>query len=56
MTVKGRFAMSYYFFPQLEEWFPRDKYRWVEMEFTKGAGAIKGKAQTKSTELLIMNY
>jgi DNA adenine methylase len=56
MNIKGRFAMSYYFFPQLEDWFPRDKYRWVEMEFTKGAGAVKGKAQTKATELLIMNY
>jgi len=54
--IKGKFAMSYYFFPQLEEWFPRDKYRWVEMEFTKGAGAVKGKTQTKGTELLIMNY
>lgn len=54
--IKGRFAMSYYFFPQLEEWFPRDKYRWVEMEFTKGAGAVKGKSQTKGMEILIMNY
>jgi hypothetical protein len=26
------------------------------MEFTKGAGASKGKTQSKGTELLIMNY
>lgn len=56
INIKGRFAMSYYFFPQLEEWFPRDRYRWVEMEFTKGSGAVKGKLQNKGTELLIMNY
>jgi DNA adenine methylase len=55
-NIKGKFAMSYYFFPQLEEWFPRDEYNWIEMEFTKGAGASKGKTQSKGTELLIMNY
>ena len=55
-NIKGRFAMSYYSFPQLEDWYPRSKYRWIEMEFTKGAGAIKGKKQTKGTELLILNY
>lgn len=54
--IKGRFAMSYYFFPKLEEWFPKNKYRWTEMEFSKGSGATKGKSQTKGTELLIMNY
>lgn len=54
--TKGRWALSYYHFDQLEEWFPRDEYRWVEKEFNKAAGAKKGAGQSKGTELLIMNY
>ena len=27
-SIKGRFAMSYYYFDKLETWFPKDKYRW----------------------------
>jgi len=52
----GRFALSYYDFPLLSEWLPKDKYTWIEREFTKAAGATKGKKQNKGTELLIMNY
>jgi len=55
-SIKGKFAMSYYYFDLLEEWFPKDKYRWESKEFTKSAMASKGKLQTKGTEILIMNY
>lgn len=55
-SIKGKFALSYYYFPQLEEWFPKDEYRWVEKEFAKSAMAQQGKQQTKGVELLIMNY
>ena len=55
-NIKGRFAMSYYDFPQLSEWFPKDIYHWESKEFSKNSMAIKGKKQTKGTELLIMNY
>jgi DNA adenine methylase len=55
-NVKGKFALSYYYFPQLEEWFPRDQYVWVEKDFAKAASATKGKVQNKGKELLIMNY
>lgn len=55
-SIEGRFAMSYYYFPQLEEWFPKDQYRWESREYSKAAMASKGKSQTKATELLIMNY
>lgn len=55
-SIKGRFAMSYYYFDKLDEWFPRDKYRWEEQEFNKSAMATKGKSQTKGVEILIMNY
>ena len=55
-SMKGQFSLSYYDFPQLSEWFPKDKYTWKEKEFAKAAMAKAGKAQTKGTELLIMNY
>lgn len=54
--IKGKFSLSYYYFPQLEEWFPKDKYRWESKDFAKAAGAAKGKKQSIGTELLIMNY
>lgn len=54
--IKGKWALSYYYFEQLEELLPKDEFRWVEREFTKAAGAQKGKKQNKGTELLIMNY
>jgi DNA adenine methylase len=54
--IEGKFALSYYDFKQLSEWLPKDEYKWEEREFTKAAGAQKGKKQNKGTELLIMNY
>lgn len=55
-SIQGRFSLSYYDFPQLQEWFPKDKYRWEQKEFAKASMAKAGKAQTKGMELLIMNY
>jgi DNA adenine methylase len=55
-SIKGRFGLSYYEFPQLHEWFPDEVYRWVKKEFAKAAAAKKGKTQTIGEELLIMNY
>lgn len=55
-NMKGKFSLSYYYFPQLEEWFPKDKYRWESADFAKAAGAVAGKEQSIATELLIMNY
>ena len=54
--IKGKFALSYYDFPLLSEWLPKNEYKWEEREFSKAAGATKGKKQNKGTELLIMNY
>ena len=54
--IKGKFALSYYDFEYLSDLYPKDEYTWVEKEFTKAAGAQKGKKQNKGTELLIMNY
>jgi len=55
-SMDGKFSLSYYDFPQLSEWFPKDEYKWEAKEFHKAAMAKAGKAQTKGTELLIMNY
>lgn len=55
-TVKGKFGMSYYDFPLLSEWFPKDEYRWDSKLFAKAAAAKKGKTQTMGEELFIMNY
>ncbi|MCA9496966.1 MAG: DNA adenine methylase [Nanoarchaeota archaeon] len=55
-SIKGKFAMSYYYFGDLEKWFPKDKYRWESKDFVKAASAKSGIKQNKGTELLIMNY
>jgi len=54
--VESKFALSYYYFDKLEHFYPRDKYRWVFKEFNKASNAKKGENQTKSKELLILNY
>jgi len=55
--IKGKFSLSYYYFPELETWFPKDKFHWEQKDFTKPASSTKtGQKQTIGTELLIMNY
>lgn len=54
--TKGKWSLSYYDFPQLSEWFPKDKYIWEQKDFAKAAAAKKGVKQNTGTELLIMNY
>lgn len=55
-SINGKFSLSYYDFPQLSEWFPKDEYNWKSKEFSKASMAKAGKPQTKGIELLIMNY
>ena len=55
-NTKGRWCLSYYDFPQLSEWFPKEQYHWEQKDFKKASGASKGKKQSTGTELLIMNY
>jgi hypothetical protein len=56
LKAQGKFALSYYHFDLLEEWFPRDEYVWEVKEFAKAASGTKGKKQNMGEELLIMNY
>ena len=53
-NVKGKFSLSYYDFPQLSEWFPKDQYHWEQKGFSKAASTKKEK--NVGTEILIMNY
>ena len=55
-NIKGRFGLSYYDFPELSQWLPKDEYRWESKEFAKAASAKKGVKQNMGEELLIMNY
>jgi DNA adenine methylase len=55
-NVKGKFSLSYYDFPLLSEWFPKDVYKWESKQFAKAAAAKKGAKQNMGEELLIMNY
>lgn len=55
-NMRGKFSLSYYYFKELEEWFPKDQYTWVEKDFHKAAMAKSGQKQSVGTELLIMNY
>ena len=54
--MEGKFSLSYYDFPLLSEWFPKNEYTWEMKEFAKAASAKKGEKQNMGQELLIMNY
>ena len=54
--IKGKFGLSYYEFPKLSEWLPKEQFRWESKGFMKAAAAKEGVPQNVGTELLIMNY
>lgn len=67
-TMKGKFALSYYYFKDLEDIMPRDKFYWheettysingltkVDNAVTKDGKPAKG-IRTERVEVLIMNY
>lgn len=53
-NTKSRWSLSYYWFDELETWFPRDKYFWTTKEFFRPSASFSNKE--KGTELLILNY
>lgn len=68
-NIKGKFGLSYYDFPQLNDWFPEyfldengerilsePMYKWERKSFKKAAAAKKDGTQNEGIELLIMNY
>ena len=52
---KSRWSLSYYYFKELEEWFPKDKYHWTSKEFHRSSSSFS-ENKSKGVELLIMNY
>jgi DNA adenine methylase len=56
-SIKGKFGLSYYEFPQLNEWYPsNENFKWESKSFKKAAGSKKDGTQNEGIELLIMNY
>lgn len=55
-SIQGKFSLSYYDFPTLSKWFPKDEFKWEQKNFKKAASAKKDGTQNEGTELLIMNY
>lgn len=53
---KGKWILSYYDYPELSEWYPKDDFNWASKEYSKASMAKKGKKQSKGTEILIMNF
>lgn len=61
LKIKSRWALSYYYFPLLEQLLPKDKFTWLSKEVDRSSARggnnhdVK-KVQAKGVELLITNY
>lgn len=55
-TIKGKFSLSYYDFPELSEWYDKSKFTWLSKVVGKSSGAKKGNGHSKGEEILILNY
>lgn len=54
--TKAKWALSYYDYPKLSEWFPKDKYVWANKEFFRSSASFSDNKNIKGNELLIFNY
>lgn len=52
--IKAKWALSYYWFEELEKWFPRNQYHWFNKEFFRSSASFSNK--TAGNEILILNY
>lgn len=60
-TIKGKFALSYYDFEELKQFYPEDKFYWHRQSVYRSAATRSGNdddysKKSKGTEILIMNY
>jgi DNA adenine methylase len=53
--ISGKAMVSSYYFRELEDMFPKDRWVWVEKEVPKSSTASVGKQQ-RAVELLLLNY
>jgi len=51
---QGRWALSYYEFDELSDWFPRDQYTWHTYSISKQSSSRRNK--TRGQEVVITNY
>ena len=54
--IEGKFSLSYYDFDDLNQYYPKENFRWASQIFSKPAAAKKNKKQNTAEEILIMNY
>ena len=60
-NAKGKWLLSYYDFPELEEWYPKDQYHWHSQDVFRWSSTRAHKSETyktdsRGTEIAIMNY
>lgn len=55
-NTKAKWALSYYYYEDLEVWFPKDKYTWITKEFFRSSASFSENKEIKGNELLILNY
>lgn len=60
-NIQGRFALSYYEFDDLREFYPESKFTWHRQSVYRSAATRSGSSKdysvkSKGTEILIMNY
>jgi DNA adenine methylase len=58
---RGRWCLSYYDFPELQEWYPENRYHWHRQSVfrwssTRGHRKLDERANRNGTEIAIMNY
>jgi DNA adenine methylase len=55
-NTKSRWALSYYDYPELSQWYPKDKFYWMNKEFFRSSASFSDSKEDKGNELLIFNY
>ena len=55
-SIKGRWGLSYYPFPELEEWLPMNKFNLEMKLFAKAAAARLDGKQNDGLEVFVKNY
>ena len=60
-NAQGKWCLSYYDFPELEQWYPKDKYHWHSQDVfrwssTRGHKQEDYKTSSRGTEIAVMNY
>lgn len=54
--TKAKWALSYYYYDDLEKWFPKDQFTWITKEFFRSSASFSENKDIKGNELLILNY